>query len=43
MNKFDRRILMEIKEISIRNFKALYDVTIEPGKVNVFIGANGSG
>ena len=34
---------MEIKEISIRNFKALYDVTIEPGKVNVFIGANGSG
>ena len=34
---------MEIKEIGIRNFKALYDVTIEPGKVNVFIGANGSG
>lgn len=34
---------MKIKEISIRNFKSLYDVSFEPGKVNVLIGANGSG
>ena len=34
---------MTIKEINIRNFKSLYDVSFQPGKVNVFIGANGSG
>ena len=34
---------MNIEEIQIRNFKSLYDVRFEPGKVNVFIGANGSG
>lgn len=34
---------MKINEISIRNFKSLYDVSFEPGKLNVFIGANGSG
>ena len=34
---------MKIKEISIQNFKSLYDVSFEPGKLNVFIGANGSG
>lgn len=34
---------MTIKEIKIQNFKSLYDVQFEPGKVNVFIGANGSG
>ena len=34
---------MRINEISIRNFKSLYDVSFEPGKLNVFIGANGSG
>jgi len=34
---------MKIKKISIQNFKSLYDVSFEPGKLNVFIGANGSG
>ena len=34
---------MTIKEISVRNFKSLYEVSFQPGKVNVFIGANGSG
>lgn len=34
---------MDIKEISVRNFKSLYDVSLEPGKINVLIGANGSG
>ncbi len=34
---------MKIKEISIQNFKSLYNVSFEPGKLNVFIGANGSG
>ena len=34
---------VRIDEISIRNFKSLYDVTFEPGRLNVFIGANGSG
>lgn len=34
---------MTIREISIKNFKSLYDASFQPGKVNVFIGANGSG
>ncbi len=34
---------MKIREISIQNFKSLYNVSFEPGKLNVFIGANGSG
>lgn len=34
---------MDIKEIKIRNFKSLYDVSFCPGNINVFIGANGSG
>lgn len=34
---------MIIKEINVKNFKSLYDVSFQPGKVNVFIGANGSG
>lgn len=34
---------MKLKKITIRNFKSLYDVSFEPGRVNVFIGANGSG
>lgn len=34
---------MKLKKITIRNFKSLYDVSFEPGLVNVFIGANGSG
>lgn len=34
---------MTIREINIKNFKSLYDVSFAPGKVNVFIGANGSG
>lgn len=34
---------INIKQIKIKNFKSLYDVAFEPGKVNVFIGANGSG
>ncbi len=34
---------MTITEINVKNFKSLYDVSFQPGKVNVFIGANGSG
>ena len=34
---------MELKRISVGNFKSLYDTSFEPGKINVFIGANGSG
>ena len=34
---------MNIERISIKGFKALNNVTFEPGNVNVFIGANGSG
>ncbi len=34
---------IRIDEILIRNFKSLYNVSFEPGKLNVFIGANGSG
>lgn len=34
---------MNIKKISFGNFKSLYDAEFEPGKVNVFIGANGTG
>lgn len=34
---------MIIKEINIKNFKALYDVSFQPGRINVFIGANGAG
>lgn len=34
---------MNLKKISFGNFKSLYDTSLEPGKVNVFIGANGAG
>ena len=34
---------MRITNIAIHNFKSLYDVSFEPGNVNVLIGANGSG
>lgn len=34
---------MNLREISFGNFKSLYNTSFEPGKVNVFIGANGSG
>lgn len=34
---------MNLKKISFGNFKCLYKASFEPGKVNVFIGANGSG
>lgn len=34
---------ISIEKIAIKNFKSLYDISFEPGKVNVFIGANGSG
>ena len=34
---------MNLKKISFGNFKSLYHTSFEPGKVNVFIGANGSG
>ncbi len=32
-----------IREISIKNFKSMLDHTIELGRINVFIGENGSG
>lgn len=34
---------IRITDITIRNFKSLYDLHMEPGNVNVLIGANGSG
>ena len=34
---------MRITNITIHNFKSLYDISFEPGNVNVLIGANGSG
>ena len=34
---------MNINKLIFRNFKTLEDVSFEPGRVNVFIGANGSG
>lgn len=34
---------MNIKKVSFDNFKSLYNTEFEPGKVNVFIGANGAG
>ncbi len=32
-----------IKRIAVKNFKILHEVDFEPGKVNVLIGANGTG
>lgn len=34
---------MRLKKISFGNFKSLYNASFEPGKINVFIGANGAG
>ena len=34
---------MKIERISVKGFKALNNIAFEPGNVNVFIGANGSG
>lgn len=34
---------ISIEKITIKNFKSIYDASFEPGNVNVFIGANGSG
>ena len=34
---------MNLKKISFGNFKSLYNASFEPGKVNVFVGANGAG
>lgn len=34
---------MNINKLVFRNFKTLENVSFEPGRVNVFIGANGSG
>lgn len=34
---------MNINKLAFRNFKTLENVSFEPGRVNVFIGANGSG
>lgn len=35
--------IMNINKLAFRNFKTLENVSFEPGRVNVFIGANGSG
>ncbi|NEQ97992.1 MAG: AAA family ATPase, partial [Cyanothece sp. SIO2G6] len=32
-----------IRQVEIRGFKSLYDITVELGRVNCFIGANGVG
>lgn len=34
---------MNLRKISFGNFKCLYKTYFEPGKINVFIGSNGSG
>ena len=34
---------MKLRKMGFGNFKSLYNTSFEPGKVNVFIGANGSG
>ena len=34
---------MRLKTITLKNFKACRDITIEPGQVNAIIGSNGSG
>lgn len=34
---------MNLRKINFGNFKSLYNTSFEPGKVNVFIGANGAG
>lgn len=34
---------MKIESISVKGFKALNNITFDPGNVNVFIGANGAG
>ena len=34
---------MNLKKITFGNFKSLYNAEFEPGRVNVFIGANGAG
>ena len=34
---------ISVRKVTIKNFKSLYDVSFQPGNVNVFIGANGSG
>ncbi len=34
---------MNLKKINFGNFKSLYNASFEPGKINVFIGANGAG
>ncbi|WP_320958124.1 AAA family ATPase [Enterocloster asparagiformis] len=34
---------MNLKTITVGNFKSLYHTSFEPGKINVFIGANGAG
>ena len=34
---------LNIKKLVFKNFKTLEEVSFEPGRVNVFIGANGSG
>lgn len=39
----ERSSCMNLKKITFGNFKSLYNVSFEPGKVNVFIGANGAG
>lgn len=33
---------LNIKKLVFKNFKTLEEVSFEPGRVNVFIGANGS-
>lgn len=34
---------MKLKKINFRNFKSLYETSFEPGRINVFVGANGAG
>lgn len=36
-------IFKMIDSISIKNYKSILDLTVELGRVNVFIGANGVG
>lgn len=36
-------VVLNINKLIFRNFKTLENVSFEPGRVNVFVGANGSG
>jgi hypothetical protein len=42
-NKTENNKISGLTSFSVKGFKSLYDVEFEPGYLNIFIGANGSG